>query len=201
MNLCPNCGAPLDLDPEGRCRWCHVRVSVPASQPFASATSESGLVPDDLGYEAVAPFIHLALSTLALLEREAAVQQYARAEPAACRAIRELSAAVAGAGVRVRDSGQMRDSFDERLRLFTAGEIWASELYFDVIAMLGGLAGISPGTHARVVDDLKSLDEEAHGLHWKAEVRRAGDGPAEFRELRTHVPHRTLYPRSWVRYS
>jgi hypothetical protein len=129
------------------------------------------------------------------------VQQYTRAAPAALAAIRELCSAVAAAGVRVRDSGQMRDSFDERLGLFTAAEIWLSELSFDVIAMLGGLAGLSPGTHARVADDLKSLDEEAHAHHWQAAVRKAGDGPPEFRELRAHVPHRTLYPRSWVRYS
>jgi outer membrane protein assembly factor BamB len=39
LNRCPNCGAPLDLDPAGRCRWCEVPVNVLTSGS-PSSTSE-----------------------------------------------------------------------------------------------------------------------------------------------------------------
>ena len=40
LNRCPNCGAPLDLDPAGRCRWCEVPVNVLQSE---SPSSDSQL--------------------------------------------------------------------------------------------------------------------------------------------------------------
>jgi hypothetical protein len=52
---------------------------------------EIGLVPDGLGYSAVAPFLYLTLSTLALLGSEPTVQQYTDADPDAHRAIRASS--------------------------------------------------------------------------------------------------------------
>ena len=151
--------------------------------------SDVGLVPYGLDYEVVAPFIYLTLATLALLGGDPVVLQYASAEPSAHSAIRELSRAVAGAGVRVRDSGRVRDEFEEHMRLFTADEFWIFDLAIDVIAMLGTLGGLRPGTHALVLRDLRSLDEHVHSHHWKREVHKAGDGPAAFRELRAHVPH------------
>lgn len=174
---------------------------MPAGQPLAyqaSPASQAGLVPD-VDHEAVAPLIHLTLALLANLGTEAAVQRYTRAQPGAHRAIRALSAAIAAAGVRVRDSGRARDSFDERLRMFTAGEIWEFDLAYDVLAMLGSLDGLSPGTHARIAGALKTLDQDTHSHHWKNAVCQAGDGPAEFRALRAEVPHRTAFARSWVR--
>lgn len=54
---------------------------------------------------------------------DSVVQQYASAQPEAQHAIRELCRAVADAGTRVRDTGQMLDSFDENLRYYTAEEI------------------------------------------------------------------------------
>ncbi len=142
----------------------------------------------------MAPFIYLALSTLGLLSGDSVVQQYASAQPEAQHAIGELCRAVAAAGTRVRDTGQMRDSFDENLRYYTAEEIWLFDLAIDVIAMLGTLGGLPPGTRARVIDDLKLLDNNVHSHHWKKEVRQAGDGPAQFRELRAHVPHHQPHP-------
>ena len=151
--------------------------------------SDAELVPNGLDYQVVAPFIYLTLATLDLLGGDPVVRQYTGAEPKAHSAIRELSRAVAGAGVRVRDSGRVRDEFEEHMRLFTADEFWMFDLAIDVIAMLGSLGGLKPGTHALVLRDLRSLDVHAHSHHWKREVHKAGDGPAAFRELRAHVPH------------
>lgn len=159
-------------------------------QPFAGQSGESGLVPEDLDYVAVAPFIYLTLAALELLAFEPAVKEYTRAYPDAHRGILALSAAVASAGTRVRDTGQMHDEFDQNLRFYTADEIWLFDLAIDVIAMLGTQGGLTPGTHAQIISDLRSLDQDAGGHHWKKEVRKAGDGPAAFRELRAHVPRR-----------
>ena len=154
-------------------------------------SADAGLVPDGLDYEVVAPFIYLTLSTLYLLGTEAAVKQYLSVEPQAHRAIRDLSVAVAGAGVRVRDSGQVKDQFDVRMGLYTAEEFWLFDLAIDVIAMFIGVGGLSPGTRALVASDLRSLDQHVHSHHWKREVKKAGAGPAMFGELRAHVPHHT----------
>jgi hypothetical protein len=198
MVLCPHCGAPLGLDSAvaGQCQSCHghVRFAEPAHSPFTHRASDMGLVPSGLDDAVVAPFIYLTLSTLGLLSSDSVVQQYAAAQPEAQHAIRELSRAVAAAGTRVRDTGQMRDSFDENLRYYTAEEIWLFDLAIDVIAMLGTLGGQPPGTRARIIDDLKLLDNNVHSHHWKKEVRQAGDGPAQFRELRAHVPHHQPHP-------
>lgn len=196
--VCPHCGEPLALDSAvaGRCQSCQgqVRFAEPLLSPFTNRSSDTSLVPRGLDYEVVAPFVYLTLTTLGLLSGESVVQQYAGAQPEAVHAIRELSQAVAGAATRVRDAGQMRDSFDENLRYYTPEEIWLFDLAIDVIAMLGTLGGLPPGTRARIIDDLKLLDTNAHSHHWKKEVRQAGDGPAPFRELRAHVPHHQPHP-------
>lgn len=147
-------------------------------------------MPYGLDYEVVAPFIYLTLSTLYLLGTESAVKQYLSVEPEAHRAIRDLSTAVAAAGVRVRDSGRVKDEFDVHMGLYAAEEFWLFDLAIDVIAMLVTLGGFSPGTRALVASDLRSLDKDAHSHHWKREVKKAGDGPAQFRDLRSHVPRR-----------
>ena len=155
---------------------------------------EAGLVPDGLDYEVVAPFIYLTISTLYLLGTESAVKQYLSVEPEAHRAIRGLSTAVAGAGVRVRDSGRVKDEFDVHMKLYTAEEFWLFDLAVDVIAMLVALGGFRPATHALVARDLRLLDEHVHSHHWRSQVKKAGDGPAVFRELRVHVPHHKPRP-------
>jgi len=60
--------------------------------------------------------------------------------------------------------------------------------------VLAGGGGLDPGTRAVVIDFLRELDADAGGRHWKKQVRKAGDGPPEFRELRAHVPRRQPHP-------
>jgi len=198
MVLCPYCGEPLALDSAvaGQCQSCHgkVRFAAPLRSPFAHLAGDTGLVPRGLDFEVVAPFIYLALMTLTLLGQDSVVQQYTSAQPEAQHAIRELTRAVAAAGTRVRDAGQMRDSYDQNLGYYTAEEIWVFDLAIDVIAMLGSLGGLPPGTRARIIDDLKLLDNNVSTHHWKKGVRQAGGGPAQFSELRAHVPQHQPHP-------
>ena len=155
---------------------------------------EAGLVPGGLGASAVAPFIELTLAALGLLGTDPVVQQYTQANPDAHRAILALSRAVAEAGIRVRDTARHHDMFDEHLRMFTAEEYWMFDLAIDVIAMFATGGGLKPDIRALMIDDLGTLDEHVHSHHWKSQVHKAGDGPAEFRELRAHIPHHKPHP-------
>jgi hypothetical protein len=151
--------------------------------------SEKRLAPFELDTAGIPDFLGLTLSSLGWLSNDDVVQQYIAAEPRALAAIRALSTAVAAAGVRIRDSGRMHGSFDDNLALYSAEEIWMFDLAIDVIAMLSTLGGLTPETRAPIIRNLGPLDERVRTLHWKREVHKAGAGPAEFLELRAHVPH------------
>lgn len=145
-------------------------------------------MPDDVDFAVVAPFIELIVATLRMLGGDPGIQQYLRAEPQAHQAIRELSSAVAAAGVRVRDSGKARTEWDVRMNMFTAEEFWLFNLAVDVIALLSTRGGMQSDTRAIAMSDLRSLDDDANGHHWKSQVRKAGNGPAQFGPLRAHIP-------------
>ena len=152
-------------------------------------------MPDGLDYSVTAPFIGLMISTLGLLWFDAVVKQYLQASPESYQSIRALTAAVAAAGVRVRDSSRRLDEFEEHLHKFTPEEFWVFNLAVDIIAMFCGTPGMDPSTHALIRSDMQTLDDFAHGHHWKSQVRKAGDGPAQFHDLRGHIP--THKPRRW----
>ena len=92
--------------------------------------------------------------------------------------------------MRVRDAGLLKDSFDENLRVYTAEEIWTFELAIDVIAMLGALDGLPGQARTRAAEDVRTLNGTARGHHWNKELKQAGTGPEEFRQLRAEIPRR-----------
>jgi hypothetical protein len=150
---------------------------------------DAGLVPDGLDYQSVAPFIYLMLVTLSLVGHEASVTQYLSASPEAHGAVRDLSTAVAGAGVRVRNSGRVRNAYDVHMDLYTAEEFWLFDLAVDVIAMLVSMDDFGSDRRELLASDLETLDEHAHNHHWRKGVKKAGKGPARFHDLRAYVPH------------
>jgi hypothetical protein len=194
--VCPNCGAPLDLDPAGACRWCHARIRteptvVSVLQLRSLVQDRVSLVPadvDDCGTSA--PFLALALSTLGLLGGQPAVKEYMDREPRLLQQIQALSMSVSAAGVRVRDEGLLKDSFDSNLEVYTHEEIWTFDLAFDIIAVIGSLDGLSGQTRARVTDNLRTLAWYSDRHHWKKAVKKAGEGPVAWHELRAWTPHR-----------
>ncbi len=150
----------------------------------------TGLVPRHLNYgDATTPFIYDTISALQRLSDEPAVEQFVEARPEDLRAIQALARAVTEAGLRVRATHAGAKVYDEHLRQFTAEEIWEIDLAVDVVAMLVGSGGVSADTRRSVFDRLRRIDEHVHSHHWKAEVRKAGAGPAAFRELRQAIPH------------
>jgi len=189
---CPNCGAPLELDQGGNCRWCRAHLRTEPRHAPSGHGGGLGLVPagtDDCSTSA--PFLYLTLAALGSgLSYEPVVREYARANPARATRIRALSTAVSAAGVRVRDAGLLKDSFDEHLGVYTAEEIWTFELAIDVIAMLGALDGLPGQARARAAEDVRTLNETAHGHTWRKGLKQAGTGPAEFQPLRAEIPRR-----------
>jgi hypothetical protein len=194
VEACTNCGAPLDLDEAGACRWCHARVRVPAEEADFAAfrvQDEVSLMPagvDNCGTSA--PFLYLALTTFGLLSLQPEVKAYLQREPLLLPQIRALIMAVSAAGVRVRDAALLKDDFDENLGVYAPEEIWIFDLAFDVIALIGAIDGLSGQTRARVASNMRSLDEKAHSHTWKKDMKKAGEGPAAWDELRARVPHR-----------
>lgn len=186
VDVCRNCGAPLELDDAGRCGWCHAQVR------YESLDSQAGLLPRDLdNCSTSAPFLYLILSAFYLLGTQDAAKQFLARNPGLHQQIRALAVATSAAGVRVRDAGLLKNDFDDNLKVYTAEEIWTFNLAVDVIARLGELEGLPPSTHAQIVSDLKSLNDSTHSHHWKKELKSAGDGVPGFRELRDTVPPHT----------
>jgi hypothetical protein len=193
VDVCANCGAPLDLDETGTCRWCHARIRMErAAIPVLRFEDQVSLVPEDTDdCMSSAPFLFLTLSTLGpLLSTEPVVAKYLRGEPQLLQQIRALSAAVSAAGVRVRDAGLLKDDFDDNLAVYTPEEIWTFDLAFDVIALIGALDGLPGRAKAKAASDLRSLNERARSHAWKHAMKKASEGPAAFRDLRARVPHR-----------
>jgi len=192
LEVCPNCGAPLELDPASECRWCHARIRTERAAPaFLRFQDEVSLVPEDADdCASSAPFLSLALSSLGLLSAQPEVKEYMNGEPGLLRQIRALSTMVSAAGVRVRDAGLLKDSFDINLKVYTAEEIWTFDLAFDVIALIGALDGLTGKIRAMTASNVRSLDWYAERHTWKKAMKKAGEGPVALREFRAAVPHR-----------
>jgi hypothetical protein len=43
VNVCGNCGAPLDVSEDGECRWCHAKVRARPPQPHRGGGTRPGL--------------------------------------------------------------------------------------------------------------------------------------------------------------
>jgi hypothetical protein len=201
VEVCDNCGSPLEVDLDGRCRWCHAHIRVKQQsrpQRYALHADVDSMVPggtDDCSTSS--PFLYLLLAALGLgLSHEPVVQDYLRDSQPFHQAIRALTTAVSAAGVRVRDAGLLNGDFDMNLKVYTAEEIWLFDLAVDVLAVVGTLDGLPGQTRARMASDLRSLDQEVTSHTWKKELKRAGDGPERFRELRSRVPRHHPHPGS-----
>jgi hypothetical protein len=148
------------------------------------------LVPRHLNYgDVTTPFIYNTVSALQWLSDDPSVLQFVRSHPEDHRAILALSRTITEVGLRVRAAHKDGHIYDEHLRQFTAEEIWMIDLAVDVVAMFAGSGGLRADTRASVLDRLKRIDEHVHSHHWKAQVHKAGDGPAAFRDLRAYIPH------------
>jgi hypothetical protein len=158
----------------------------------------SGFVAADMTERfSMPPFVGLILSTLGPgMGTEPVIMDYAR-QQGLYEPITELASEVAAAGARARDSGLLRDTFDDNLRVYAPQEIWMFNLAADVIAMLGCLDGLSNASLADFRSNVRQLDQDLSGRQWQHNLKMAGDGPPAFQQLRAriprHVPQSQIY--------
>jgi hypothetical protein len=171
----------------------------PAMGGFGDSFS---LVPHDFVMGTDVPFIDLLLVSLGHgpscgLSHEPAVRDFVRSQPGLYEAIRALGAVVAGAGVRVRDSGQLRDSFDCHITYYTSDELWCFDMATDVLAMLAVLPGVSGSARFSALDAVRDVSQYLSGHWFHKHVQHAVDAPRDFGALRSWAPARTgRLPRS-----
>jgi hypothetical protein len=140
----------------------------------------------------------MILVGLPLLEDQLAIEQYITRAPQEYSAILALTTSIIDVGVRFRGTypdGDIRNS-GSGLRYLSANDIWMLDLTLDVMYMLAGMLG-REGARWEFHDpevlsmNLGHIDEATHHRDWKRALRQAGAGPAQFRQLRAHVPPRT----------
>ena len=156
------------------------------------------------------PFLDLLLVQLGYgpsygLSAEQAVRDFVRGQPGMYEQIREAGTAVYRAGVRARDHGLLRGSFDDSLHPYSADEIWCMDLAIDVLAMLTAVPGLSGGARFSALDALRDLYQTCTGHTWHKQVKQAVAGPHELRGLRARVPVRPRHlpkpghlPQEWI---
>jgi hypothetical protein len=200
VRTCPNCGAPLELDVEGRCRWCQAFVDVPPA-PAAGRTrvdpfdDQLHLEPDSVyrDHESYPATIGLVLGTFRNLGDEVAVQDYLDHAPGLREEIRNLSLALGAGGARIRDSGLMDGTFDVDPTQYLPDEIWACDLGADVIAMLAAVEGVSGNIQSEARTTVATFDKEdlpEWRRAWQQGLEAAGAGPEAFRQMRAQIPAR-----------
>jgi hypothetical protein len=158
----------------------------------------SGLVRPGTAYGGCPPAVYRTLSLLVELGDEQSVRQYLQANPQAHEPILALTEAVFRAGSRVAsEASSPKDvAVNDHLHRYTAEEIWMIDLAIDIGAMFAYGGGISDSLiRENAIWKLRELDEDVHSHHWKHEVRKADPGPAQFHELRAHVPHHKPHPK------
>jgi hypothetical protein len=200
VRTCPNCGAPLKLDVEGRCRWCKAFVDVPPPPPVGRThidvfDDRLHLEPDSvyMDHQSFPVLLAIVLSDFRNFGYELAVQNYLDRGPGLRNAIRSLSIALGTAGARIRDSGVMRDDFDDKLEYYAPDEIWTCDLGVDVIAMLSSIEGLSGRMQAEARTTLRTFDAEESPEQrrvWWHGLEAAGAGPEDFRQMRAFIPVR-----------
>jgi hypothetical protein len=173
--LCPSCGEEMAFHHDGRCHSC-------GNQSLARA-------------KRVPRVIQWILVTLPMLEDGPGIQEYVTRAPQGHDAILALTAAIADAGVRIRDTHPKEDVRDSGVRHLSTDDIWMLDLTLDIMCMLA-----KAGTRGHKFDSslewrVEQADKETHDRRWQRALRQAGAGPAQFRQLRAHVPPRASYPR------
>ena len=206
VQRCPNCGAPLKLDPGGDCHFCHVHVNV-ADVDEPDDDDESGDADPFHEDEADALIARLALddydptlpqpvpSILAVLRYAAsdgAARRFLEA-PSQVVSVRALAQAVRTIGQRVAAAHATNDdAFHRGEKLYTPDEWWTFDLAADFLVALGSFDGIERAVKADLAAKAQFIDKHWAGILRKM-LKHVGDGPVALRSLRLAVPRR---PRS-----
>lgn len=204
VQRCPNCGAPLELDVNGHCRWCGVpvlAVEVPRdlddedrallaemmgmSDDLSSRNPFRG-EPNDIMLLQPVSNILIFLETTAM---DGAVKKWLGAFPSK-DALDPLVVAVRQAGTRIKleaMQGKHYNEFAENSHLHTPEEWWEIGLALDILATIGSVPGIDPITGAEAVKQANGFRRDySHQL--KKARDKAGPDQAQFQALRAAIP-------------
>ena len=189
---CPNCGAPLRIEADGTCHWCHAQVWLTAPRPapdrgiVRAVAREQQMNLCHADSSLPRPAFPL-LSGLWMLSFDPVVQDFFD-QPGLLETARLMTGAVQAAGERVRDAGPSDDMLPGE-KSYTPEDWWAFDLGFDLMAMLVGLPGLA-GDHRALARETVKDHDDLWRHHAEHELKKAGDGPAAMRQLRVFVPHR-----------
>jgi hypothetical protein len=172
---CPNCGAPLTLDAEGRCTHCHM--------PIRTAADESSLP----------ALVQVILNAMGALREEPPVQRVLDKDGVTGCA-EALTPEVTAAGERVRDAGLIVDGFGTDLKAFQPTEIWTFNLAADLIAVMVEADNLSKIKRGSFRDMLRGIDASL-GSHW-ARSTLGNAAPGSTSSARSGMRCRTADSRS-----
>ncbi len=202
VQYCPNCSAPLELDQEGNCHWCHAHVTLHTTSPPAAfdgltAEQQASITNvdqhDELRLPAGSVYLpqpgFLLLSCLNTAAYDPAIRAFL-STPDRIDSVRALAEAVETAGERIQDAGVDEDEVTSHgEKVYRPDELWTFDLLTDLLACLEGLEGLERDTKSMLKENVSVHDDM-----WRKRVRKAlkaaGDGPEQFRALRAALPRR-----------
>jgi len=135
----------------------------------------------------------MILTELAWLADDRAIRSFLEGQPDLLELARRLTAAMRSAGERIHDAG-----FEGQLymgnadKLLSADEMWAFDLGVDLIAWLAAVDGASKDKQDQAARGIWGHDT-SRGVGFEKALKKAGDGPADLRELRARIPRRGRY--------
>jgi hypothetical protein len=219
IRKCPGCGAPLELDAQGDCRWCRAHVTEVDEEDEDDDDHDAPVdaIDDPDPYhedEAVALLRRLDLeedddtvpvpvSTICAVLRYAAFDGAARRfleAPERAAFVRALIGAVRAAGLRAKSAGATdKDGFDRGDEVYALEEWWTLDLATDFLAVLASVDGVESGVRSALVRNVKLVDDKHFDKPWARGIKKklhrahdAGDaGPPSLRPWRATIPRRT----------
>lgn len=179
VDVCPNCGAPLELNASGHCHYCGAHVNLPA--PVSDADTTELLSDDGLGLPL--PAFPL-LSGLWMLSKDAAAGRVL-GRPGFIEPARRLTGAVKAAGERAADAGLRDIAIDPKA--YTPEELWSFHLARDLLAELAAVDGVDRDS-ARLARQTVADTDDSWGHAFKKAEKKLGAEPESLRDLRAKIP-------------
>ena len=176
VDSCPGCGAPLRLDDDDRCAYCHAHVTVEVHAAMILGRGWNG--------DAAEPAFSI-LDVMYELWSIDTVQKRVIGQ-GLLPSVRDLLVAVEAAGLAAGEKRKHPDkavhSFHFDVDWYSPEELWLVDLGKDLVYWLTdgrpGLPGFAP-----------HLERELGGHSYRRAAVRAVPGPGQFRDLRSVIPH------------
>jgi hypothetical protein len=175
VDWCPGCGAPLHLDDNDQCIYCHAHVTVEVHAALILGRDWNG--------DAAEPAFSILdvmydLWSIDTIQKKVIGQSLSPL-------VRDLLVAVEAAGLAAGEKRKHPDkavhSYNFDVDWYSPQEMWLVDLGKDLVYWLTdgtNLPGFAP-----------HLERELGSHPYRRAVERAGSGPEQFRDLRSAIPH------------